>query len=405
MNSTKRIPSLLACGAALLLAGCGGSGGSSSTLGTNTITTSGSNVQSVAVNAGPAGGYLNGIFTSVTVCTPSTTTCQTIDGVLVDIGSSGLRLLSSALTVPLTQQTASDGNPVAECLPFVSSYTWGPVQTADIQMSGESASSVPIQVINDTTYPTPAGCSEHGQAAETLNDLGANGILGVSSFAQDCGDACVTLGPSNPDLYYECPSSGCTPVAESLTAQVVNPVSMFASDNNGVIIELPAAANPAVSLSGSLVFGIGTESNNALGSASVYSLNSEGNFTTTFNGQSYDESFLDSGSNGLYFLTSSESGLPPCPDATFFYCPSGTQNFTATNQAATGSPSGSVSFSIANADSLLNDNPSDFVFVQLGGPNSLAGFDWGLPFFYGRNVFTAIEGKTTPGGTGPFWAY
>ncbi|MDQ1387146.1 MAG: hypothetical protein QOF56_600, partial [Acidobacteriaceae bacterium] len=50
-------------------------------------------------------------------------------------------------------------------------------------------------------------------------------------------------------------------------------------------------------------------------------------------------------------------------------------------------------------------------FSQLGGPDTFPGtktqsyFDWGLPFFYGRNVYTAIETKSTPGGTGPYWAY
>ena len=67
--------------------------------------------------------------------------------------------------------------------------------------------------------------------------------------------------------------------------------------------------------------------------------------------------------------------------------------------------SGTVNFSVANADNLFNNNPSDTVLGQLAGPNSLAGFDWGLPFFYGRNVFTAIEGQSTPGGVGPYWAY
>ena len=30
---------------------------------------------------------------------------------------------------------------------------------------------------------------------------------------------------------------------------------------------------------------------------------------------------------------------------------------------------------------------------------------WGLPFFFGRNVFVAIEGQSTPAGVGPYWAY
>jgi hypothetical protein len=386
--------------ALLSVMGCGGGGGSH----VNTIAASGSNVQPVTVNSGPAGTYANGAFTSLTVCVPGTSTCQTIDGVLVDTGSSGLRLLSSALTVTLPQQKASDGNPVVECLPFVSGYTWGPVQAADIQISGEKASSVPVQILSDTDFPVPVACSDQGSSQDTLTSLGANGLLGVGNFAQDCGAACVTTGDSNPGLYYECPSSGCVVVAESLAQQVPNPVALFPTDNNGVVIEIPAVTAPEASVSGSLVFGIGTQSDNALNQAVVYTLNANGNFTTSYNNQTYDQSFLDSGSNGLYFLTSSATGIPVCPDATFFYCPSTTQNLSATNQGLNGA-SGEVEFSVANADSLFNDNATAFVFVELAGPNSLAGFDWGLPFFFGRNVYTAIEVKSTPGGTGPYWAY
>jgi hypothetical protein len=38
-------------------------------------------------------------------------------------------------------------------------------------------------------------------------------------------------------------------------------------------------------------------------------------------------------------------------------------------------------------------------------PNDPAvpGFDWGLPFFYGRAVYTAIEGRGTP--AGPYFAF
>jgi hypothetical protein len=32
-------------------------------------------------------------------------------------------------------------------------------------------------------------------------------------------------------------------------------------------------------------------------------------------------------------------------------------------------------------------------------------FDWGLPFHFGRNVFTAIDGQETPAGQGPFVAF
>ena len=112
------------------------------------------NVQTIVVNAGPANSYFNGAFTSVTLCTPGTSTCQTIDGVLVDTGSTGLRVLSSALTVGLTQQTDSSGAPLTECAQFLDGFTWGPVQAADVKLAGEQASGVPVQVIGGPGYPT-----------------------------------------------------------------------------------------------------------------------------------------------------------------------------------------------------------------------------------------------------------
>ncbi len=390
-----------------LTVGCGGSSSSSSNH--SNQTPSGSNVQSITVNAGPAGNYANGAFTSVTVCAPGTSTCQTVDGVLVDTGSSGLRVLASALTVPLTQQNASDGNPVYECLPFVIGYTWGAVQAADIEMAGEKASSTPIQVINGAAPAGSLCASNPGGNSDTLSSLGANGIVGVGNFPQDCGGACTyppstTKNPTpNPNLYYECPNSGCTAIAEPLAQQVENPVALFSTDNNGVIIELPAASAPEASLSGSLIFGIGTQSNNVLNGATIYSVDDYGNFITTFNNVAYNQSFIDSGSNGIFFP---DSSFPTCSDLqNDFYCPTSTVNLSAIAAGATGSPNSTIDFSVANADNLFNANPNASVFGQLAGPNSISGFDWGLPFFYGRNVYTAIAGQSTPGGTGPYWAY
>ncbi len=65
---------------------------------------------------------------------------------------------------------------------------------------------------------------------------------------------------------------------------------------------------------------------------------------------------------------------------------------------------GTVNFSVAHADGLFG-NVSATAFSQLAGANTLSGFDWGLPFFFGRNVYTAIEGQSTPGGVRPHWAY
>ena len=37
--------------------------------------------------------------------------------------------------------------------------------------------------------------------------------------------------------------------------------------------------------------------------------------------------------------------------------------------------------------------------------DSAGSFDYGLPFFYGRNVFTAIEDASTPAGNGPYFGF
>ena len=335
--------------ASIMTFGCGaGSNGASqsSQNGNNPV----SNVQTITVNAGPDSNYVDGAFTSVTVCVPgSTTNCQTISGILVDTGSSGLRILSSALTVSLPQQTNSTGNPIAECAAFASGVTWGPVQTADVKMAGEQASSLPIQVIGSSNFSTiPGNCTAQGVPMDDLANLGANGLLGMGQAIQDCGSACASSGPLSQGTYYACPSSGCTDTTESLAQQVQNPVAAFTTDNNGVIIELPAVSGGEASLSGSLIFGIGTQSNNGLGGATVFGTDPFGDFNTTYKTTAYT-SFLDSGSNGIYFLDVTTTGIPVCAGTlNFLYCPASAQNISVVNnaEAGTNGASGPASFPV-----------------------------------------------------------
>lgn len=393
-SALRTISPLLLVAGAILLTRCGGGSHHQN------IVTSGTNVQAISVNGGPANNYANGVFITLTVCVPSTSNCQTINDVLVDIGSYGLRLLSSSGNGPLTLALPMQAGPIGECAPFVDGFIWGPVATADIQISGEKASAVPVQVIDSTFAPVPTGCKNFGgPELDTLAALGANGILGVGPFLQDCGNACTVTGMSNPGLYYSCTASPCTVVAQPLAQQVANPVGSFPTDNNGVIVELPPVSSPVASISGSLVFGIGTQANNALGSANIFPLDSTGQITTNFKGQAY-QGFIDSGSNGLFFLDSNTTSIPVCSGSSF-YCPTSTANLTATI-SATGA-SATINFSVQNADTLFS-NQSAFVFPGLAGPNPQI-FDWGLPFFFGRNVFTAIDSASTPAGMGPYWAF
>ena len=396
---------LLALVAIAFTSGCGGGGGSSSSgnsSGTGGTTPPVNNTAALLVDAGPANNAADQAFTSVTICVPGTSNCQTIDHIEVDTGSSGLRVLNSVLTLSLPQQM-NGANMVAECLQFADmTFVWGPVQTADFKIAGEAAASIPVHVINGQFNTIPTSCSNTGTGANDLTSLGAKGILGVGPFRQDCGAGCAASAVSG--FYYGCNTSGCQSIAQSLSTQLQNPVWMFASDNNGVVIQFPAVADAGqATASGSLIFGIGTQSDNALSSATVLTLSNQGNFSTQFNGQSFNNAgFIDSGSNGYFFLNSTATGMPNCSQSTGFYCPPTTQSFNATNSGVNGS-SKAVSFNVGNADVLLQ-NPAFSAFNNLGGPNP-GGFDFGLPFFFGKSVYTAIEGQSTPAGTGPYFAF
>jgi hypothetical protein len=389
---------------AIATLGCGGSSGGNSGTGNNPIAGAGNNVLAITAGGGPAG-IANALTASVVLCVPGTSNCGTVGGILVDTGSSGLRVLSSALPpgFNLPRQASASGSPVGECFQFVDGVTWGPVVMADIRLSGEQASAIPMQIIGASNFaPIPASCSATGAPEQTLQTLGANGVLGVGNFIQDCGPACTLAGSSNPGLYFTCSPSGCQSISQGLAQQVQNPVAAFAADNNGVVIELPAIpATGAPGASGAMVFGIGTQSNNGLGAATVIGLNSTGNFTTLINNQRLPISFVDSGSNGLFFLSSAETGMPVCASNPF-YCPASTRSFTATNTGTNGA-STSISFSVANANTLFSAG-RNFIFNNLAAPNP-GHFDWGLPFFFGRNVFIAFAGRNTPAGPGPYTAY
>jgi hypothetical protein len=361
-----------------------------------------------------ASSFFNIPYATVTVCIAGTATCATVTDVLVDTGSVGLRLMASTLAgVALTQQADpnASGNVIAECLPFADGYTWGVVATADVAVGGEKATSVPVNIINDNGSFTPAvptSCSSSGTELNSVTALGANGVLGVGLYAQDCGSYCALPinQQSAPYFYYSCTSSTCAPATEALNSQVINPVALFPVDNNGVIVQLPAiAATGATTATGYLVFGIATETNNGLGAATVLTVDpTSGTFTTLYKTSTLQYSFLDSGSNGLFFP---DSSIPNCTNNTEFYCPTSTLSLSVVNEGQNGNTS-SEPFQIANLNSLSSH---DFALNDVGGTaTSIMGlgtnyFDFGLPFFYGKTVFTAIDGMPAGSATGPYFAY
>ena len=406
--------------ALLVLAACGG--GSSG--GGLTITT-GSNVAPVIVDAGPGGTSVNLPFVTVTICVPGTSTCHAVDHVLLDSGSTGLRIVASVLPAavisglpqPLTENLAGNppANPMFECYQFADGYIWGSVRNADVQIADGAASNVPIHLIGDPNAPAvPSDCAS-GPPENTVEAFGANGVLGVNVFREDCGTGCSTVVV--PAAYYGCPAGGSCDttvgtntvplgVKISVALQVANPIYYFATNNNGVAIELPTLTSVGqLAARGSLILGIDTQSDNQLGTATFMTVDPVfGYFSTDYAGSSLPSSFIDSGSNGLFFGQAT-TALPACVKNPGFYCPSSAVTLSATNHSHTGVTS-TVQFNVANADTLTKASPSFSAFNNVAGSNPIAAsFDWGLPFFYGRRVYFGFEGRSSSAGSGPFNAY
>lgn len=381
--------------------------------GTGAVAT-GSNTVTGIVDAGPAAltiAALNLLYVSVQICAPGTTTCQVIDHIQVDTGSFGLRVLSEVLSVPLaaalTTRNSLAGNALLECTQFADGYSWGPIKTADATIGAKVAANLPIQVIGDPAYPdsmAPAACTTGPGGAtkeNTVANFGANGIIGIGYFLEDCGLSCQSDGT----VYSNCTATTCTGYAAFPTEQVPNPVGKFATDNNGVIIQLPdVPTTGGTDITGTLVFGIGTAANNALApSATVYTVSAfTGSFSAKYAGTTMPDSFVDSGSNAYYFPNVS-SLLTACAGVnSSFYCPTPdttvTAEITGVNNALA-----SVTLPVNNLSEIGAATAFPGLAGTIGGLATT--FDFGLPFFFGRTVYVAFEGSTLGGEVAPAIAW
>ena len=374
-----------------LLAGCGGGddgGGSTSSDG------------SIPISIGASGVCvtINELCASVTICQPGTNNCQTISDVLVDVGSVGLRVFGSRLSVPLTQTVDAQGRALGECTFFADGSTsWGSVQIADVVLGGAPAVRVPIQVITPTFGGQSVSSNPCNDTVDSDPDAAnLNGILGIGLFRQDCGSVCAVN--SNNTLYFSCEAGSCAGAVVAVLDQVQNPVWLLPSGNNGVVITLPnVPASGAPSVTGSLILGIDPAASNTPPSA-VLPTNANGFVTTVYKGRTFAQSIIDSGSNALFFPDASFAGCAMPLDP--FYCPPNALNLSATLSGASGGQA-VVPFQVANTQLLVDTRNS--AFNNLGGDFST--FDWGLPFFLGRTVFVGIEGQSSSLGTGPFFAF
>lgn len=344
---------------------------------------------------------------SVTICKPGSsakTSCATIHNVLLDTGSFGLRLYASAIpratlaALPIQTDSASGKN-VAACAAFGSGYTWGSLRNADVRLGGEVAASVPIQVMSDPAIVSsvPESCRYHS-ALKSPTDLHANGILGVGVSRYDCGASCA--GSTAREGYYYADASLPTAIVMPLVNQVTNPVALFQVNNNGVIVDMPAVSGEgAPTATGTVTFGIDTQTNNLLAGSGATVLGTDrwGNFTGSYDGATAVAAFIDSGSNALFF----EDSTIPQLDSTF-YAPLSALTRSVVLSSGSNGLTTTVNLDIGNASAFGAIN---YAFSNLAAYWE-QGIGLGMPFFYGRRIYSGIAGATSNGGgMGPYVAF
>ena len=159
---------------------------------------------------------------------------------------------------------------------------------------------------------------------------------------------------------------------------------------------------------GWLIFGIGTQSNNALGSTTVFRFTDPSQyaqFFTAYGAKTGLQGFIDSGSNGLFFGSRSEPAFAFCADGADpspWYCPASTVSLAVTNRSLViAGTTSAVDLPIANATALFS-NTAAYAYSNLAGDIGRSDlFDFGLPFFYGRRIFTGMSMD----GQAPYVAY
>jgi hypothetical protein len=129
----------------------------------------------------------------------------------------------------------------------------------------------------------------------------------------------------------------------------------------------------------------------------------------TFNGATLANSFIDSGSNGIFFA---DSNIVTCTNQQIntFYCPGNTLTLGLSMQGQNGVMVNNLTFNVGDTQTILSTTPTDTynVLPQLAGTlpaNNAGTFDYGLAFFYGKRVAVAVEGNKTSVGTGPYIAF
>ncbi len=394
------------------------------------------NAVPIRLGMAPDGVNQNRILVTVRVCAHGTSTCADVPDVLIDTGSTGLRLQKSALdqVAPgfvgaLPPIGAPDGGTLAGCTYFGSSDAWGRFYDLDVGFPDAPAlvaRDVKVQVTdNDKDAPdrpswtTPAGKSHRCEPGHATS----NGTLGIGAQASDCREPCTML-PAKPK-YFRCQGQSCTPLTGNVPERfrVHNPVLSFARVDgkgfyNGIAIDFPAPASEGLdTLPGTLSFGFGVDPGHT--TAAVVLLPSTGYFTTYALSPGADKStafvygasYFDTGTQYLTFEPGN-TNIPKCSDNDTRYCPSSQAkvNLWLVSASRSGADPGSPAASGGTASPVIVNvgkwnGPSSRGYGALTDAAEVApstkddpssrSFVLGAPFFVNRRVHVLIDGQAS----------
>ena len=129
-----------------------------------------------------------------------------------------------------------------------------------------------------------------------------------------------------------------------------------------------------------------------------------GDFTATYNGNTAVlPAMIDSGMDSYAY---DDQTLAVCGSGAFvgYYCPavSPLAVFAVNTGAGRNGAVNTVQFAIADPNSFVANASA---FSELGGGRGSSRFTWGMPFFYGRKIYVALDQRAAGSVTGPYYAY
>jgi hypothetical protein len=340
----------------------------------------------------------NKLFVDVTVCNAARQ-CRTVPDVLVDTGSTGLRLLRGALDgLDLAPVKDPRGRALSNWSSFGSGDLWGTMHFAQVRVGAIATTrAIPVEVYDlpGRRDKLPDGYA-NVDARREIARMG-NGILGISPHRHHArgyyvkGDKAGAPGASR---WVE--------VRVDAARQLTNPIAYFpAPYDNGSVISLPEVdwTSGANRVQGWLGLGIGaaTEALFPHGARVVsHDLDDDGLFPAAIGTRRFDV-LVDSGTNALSLDLSHLGVSRHARYASYYDAPA-----PVPIELAVRSGDDYVRLArplyVGPTVKYLKERSTHAALPMVVGwdeaPRSLSVL--GLPFFYGRTVATGLRGTVNP---------